>query len=121
MYGGVGGEVSNGLPYPIFDAEGRKLPGLINLRDGEWGDELDSSFLWIYGGDKKMITFGDINGDGAGDAAVILVWSGGGSGRFASVAAVLNLNGKPVHVASRELGDRVEIKRALFRSVWKSA
>lgn len=102
-------QILNGT-YFSFDEDGRNLPGSVSLRDGEWQDKSGESFFWIYGGENETITFGDLNGDGAGDAAVILVWSGGGSGQFASIAAVLNVNGKPVHVASRELGDRVEIK-----------
>ncbi len=52
---------------------------------------------------------GDLNGDGKGDAAVILAESGGGSGDFIQLAAVLDNNGKPKHVDSAYLGDRTDV------------
>lgn len=53
---------------------------------------------------------GDLNGDGKKDGAVILYHNTGGSGTVAQVAAVIDANGQPRHVASRNLGDRTEIK-----------
>ncbi len=55
------------------------------------------------------IAFGDLNGDGVADAAVVLSYNGGGSGTFYGLLAVLNENGVPVHVASTELGDRIRL------------
>jgi hypothetical protein len=52
---------------------------------------------------------GDLNGDGVADAAVVLVSDPGGSGTFYELAAILNQDGKPNHVASALLGDRVRI------------
>lgn len=49
---------------------------------------------------------GNLTGDGREGAAVILRSSGGGSGVFYEVAAVVNKDGRPIHVASAELGDR---------------
>lgn len=56
--------------------------------------------------------FGDLNGDGQADAAVILSENGGGSGQFESVVAVLNQGGKPHQQSEAALGDRVLIKSA---------
>ncbi len=53
---------------------------------------------------------GDLNGDGADDAAVVLASNAGGSGTFVHLAAVLNQNGQPQHIASVSLGDRVKIE-----------
>ena len=53
---------------------------------------------------------GDLNGDGAADAAVILAANAGGSGVFTTLAAVVNDNGKPRHAASADLGDRTQVK-----------
>jgi heat shock protein HslJ len=56
------------------------------------------------------VAFGDLNGDGAKDAAVILVTDPGGSGTFYDLVAVLNRDGEPEHVATVSLGDRAEIQ-----------
>jgi hypothetical protein len=47
------------------------------------------------------IALGDLNGDGKKDGAVILFYNTGGSGTVVQVAAVLDVNGQPRHVASR--------------------
>lgn len=59
---------------------------------------------------------GDLTGDGREEAAVILRSSGGGSGVFYEVAAVVNKEGRPVHQASAELGDRVKIHHLAIQS-----
>jgi hypothetical protein len=53
------------------------------------------------------IAYGELNGQPA--AAVVLVTDPGGSGTFYDLAVVVNQNGKPVNVATTNLGDRVEI------------
>ena len=53
---------------------------------------------------------GDLNGDGAADAAVVLAANAGGSGVFTTLAAVVNDGGKPRHAASADLGDRTVVK-----------
>jgi hypothetical protein len=57
----------------------------------------------------RQAVFGDLNGDGADDAAVILAENYGGTGVFVSVAAVLNENGQPRHAASFGIDDRPSI------------
>lgn len=54
--------------------------------------------------------FGDLDGDGGLDAAVILVSSGGGSGTFVELAAVRNDAGAPHPSRAALLGDRVLIR-----------
>lgn len=54
--------------------------------------------------------FGDLNADGAEDAAVILATDSGGSGTFYYLAAVINSEGAAEHVGTEFLGDRVEIE-----------
>src|SRR5690606_27850974 len=53
--------------------------------------------------------FGDLNGDGVDDAAVLLASESGGSGTFIDLHAVLDENGAPVDAASAFLGDRVQV------------
>ena len=51
--------------------------------------------------------FGDMDGDGTSDAAVLLAVNTGGSGTFHELAVLLNRGGKPVYAATkRGLGDR---------------
>jgi hypothetical protein len=63
---------------------------------------------------EVVVTFqrsatGDLNRDGAKDAAVVLVVSPGGSGTFYKLAAVISDGGGLRHVGSVLLGDRVRI------------
>jgi hypothetical protein len=60
--------------------------------------------------------FGDLNGDGVEDAAVILAESSGGSGVFIYLAAVVEQNGEPVNVATILLGDRVQPESLLVEA-----
>jgi heat shock protein HslJ/membrane-bound inhibitor of C-type lysozyme len=53
--------------------------------------------------------FGDLNGDGVDDAAVLLVESSGGSGVFTYVGAQLNQDGEPVDAGTVWLGDRTQV------------
>jgi hypothetical protein len=54
--------------------------------------------------------FGDLNGDGREDAAVILAQDLGGSGTFMTLAAVLSDQGIPRYQAGTNLGDRVKVE-----------
>lgn len=53
--------------------------------------------------------FGDTNGDGKDDAAVILAENGGGSGTFESLVVMVNQAGAPHQAGEAQLGDRVHI------------
>jgi len=85
--------------------------GLIRLTDGEYHEpaapgsasELSVTML------PDMTAFGHLDADSFEDAAVILAGSAGGSGTFITLAAVLNDGGAPRHVASADLGDRVQV------------
>ncbi len=57
----------------------------------------------------NLAAFGDLDGDGVKDAAVILADAPGGSGIFMYLAAVLNEDGVPRNVDTVELGDRTGI------------
>ena len=56
------------------------------------------------------IATGDLNGDGAADAVLILATNTGGTGTFVELHAVLNDGGKPQDAARADLGDRVFLK-----------
>lgn len=57
----------------------------------------------------ELQAFGDLNGDGRDDAAVLLVENSGGSGVFVYLAAVLDEQGFPNNVATTLLGDRSQV------------
>ncbi|MFQ5812502.1 MAG: META domain-containing protein [Anaerolineae bacterium] len=86
--------------------------GPITLTDGRYEGE-----PFVEGGASRLVVtlvelvaFGDLDDDGAEDAAVILAANAGGSGTFISLEAVRNEGGKPVHVATYSLGDRARIE-----------
>ena len=88
------------------------LPGgKATLKDGGFEQSTGS------GATQKVITrivgpivMGDLNGDGAADAAIILAINTGGTGTFHELHAVLNDGGKPRDAARVDLGDRIFLK-----------
>jgi hypothetical protein len=90
--------------------------GVARLTDGQYEQEIvpgSASKITILMMPDK-VAFGDLNGDGVDDAAVILASSGGGSGTFISLEAVINEAGTPKDVASASLGDRVQINSVVI-------
>ncbi len=85
--------------------------GKIKLRDGKYENSKEHVSMWL----SEKIALGDLNGDGIEDAAVVLVSSGGGSGTFSELIAVINQNGNPRQVAVRSLGDRVNVGNLSIR------
>jgi heat shock protein HslJ len=86
--------------------------GPITLTNGRYEGK-----PFVEGGASRLVVtliepvaFGDLDGDGVEDAAVILAANAGGSGTFISLEAVRNEGGEPVHLASYPLGDRVRIE-----------
>jgi heat shock protein HslJ len=84
----------------------------VGLTDGEYEGE-----PFVEGGASRPTVifiephaFGDLNGDGLDDAAVLLVENSGGSGSFVYLAAVVNEDGQPVNVATELLGDRARVQ-----------
>ena len=86
--------------------------GKAILRNGKFADKPfergAASRLEVFFGDN--VAHGDLNGDGTSDAAIILWENSGGSGTFVHLAAVSNEGGKPRHIDSVSLGDRVKIQ-----------
>ena len=86
----------------------------VTLTDGQYEGE-----PFVEGGASRPtvnfnpndVAFGDLNGDGVEDAAVLLSENSGGSGTFLYLAAVINEDGQPVNVATTQLpGNNPEIK-----------
>lgn len=58
---------------------------------------------------SEMQEFGDLDGDGDDDAAVLLVVDADDDRMFIYLGAVMNQNGSPVALGTVELGDRVKV------------
>jgi hypothetical protein len=79
----------------------------VRVRDGKW-DHVDTNSRQALTVVDQNVR-GDLDGDGVPDAVVLLVYSSGGSGVFHHLAAVLDDRGRPRHVSSMALGDRVRV------------
>jgi hypothetical protein len=88
-----------------------KLPQLgetVRLANGKYDSDPSAENI-IHAVLLDSIAFGDLNGDGVEDAAVLFSENSGGTGDFISVVAVLNQNGAPVQSADRLIDDRAKI------------
>jgi len=83
----------------------------VKLVDSKGRDEGEQFLL-----DRDHVAFGDLDGDGVDDAVVVLVSSGGGSGVFYSLVAVMQRNGRLETPAVRSLGDRIKINEINIRN-----
>ncbi|NTU55172.1 MAG: hypothetical protein HGA79_02870 [Anaerolineales bacterium] len=90
---------------------------LVTLKDGEYREEYESegmhltNRMWL-----KVHALGDLNDDGAEDAAVILLSTSGGSGGLVTLVAVLNDGGKPRSVDAASLGMKTAVKSMTIES-----
>ncbi|MFA7340473.1 MAG: hypothetical protein WC028_27065 [Candidatus Obscuribacterales bacterium] len=85
--------------------------GMIKLKNGEAEGDFPGGAIaggWLC--KIEQVALGDVDGDGKGDAVIVIGYNGGGSGYFVNLVAVLNKNGHPVQGASYDLGDRVIVK-----------
>jgi hypothetical protein len=78
----------------------------VTLTNGYYLEGSGASAFSVH---LNFYAFGDLNGDGRNDAAVILDENGGGSGSFESVIAVINQDANPRQESLAQLGDRVLI------------
>ena len=83
----------------------RLVDGMGTLVYGEGATERETVGLIDDG-----VAFGDLDGDGNADAAVAVYTSGGGSGTFIYLVAVLDRDGAPSQAARAYLGDRVRVE-----------
>jgi hypothetical protein len=80
----------------------------VTLTGGKF-DRATSNEDLLHAALLDPIAFGDLNGDGAVDAAVLLSENEGGPGFLISVVAMLNVGGAPVQSAGRFIEDRAQI------------
>lgn len=104
-------------PLTIHDIKGGvyksewSAEGIVRLDNGIYREKLaPNSATEVVVRIDDHIAFGDLNGDGIKDGAVILVADPGGSGTFYHLAVVVNANGTPKHIATELLGDRIKIR-----------
>ena len=91
-------------PIQLVDGEG-------SIAYGEGATERDYAGLV-----DDAVAFGDLDDDGIADAAVVVFTSGGGSGTFRYLIAVLDRDGAPVQAARVYLGDRVPVESMTISS-----
>lgn len=102
-------EVLNGS-YPDLNSSA------VTLVNGEWRTEhqlTDSAGSTLTVRESVVAgptALGDLNGDGAGDAAVVLAFNGGGSGTFMHLVSVLLEEDRAVAGKLVPLGDRVAVR-----------
>lgn len=96
-------EMLQNASFPVN--EGKQTVQLSNgkYENGEGADYINVALL-------PQVAFGDLNGDGAGDAVVLIAENYGGSGTFISLVPVLAGADGPVVGQSVLLGDRVQVK-----------
>jgi hypothetical protein len=87
------------------------LKKIIKLTNGLYSEPPEPGMasyceVGIY---KNKTTLGDLDNNGKDDAVVILDSTCGGSGSFRELSIILNQNGKPYYLTSKDLGDRVII------------
>jgi hypothetical protein len=90
--------------YQLVAQDSHKTVQLVNGAYQNGSDPASPDYASITL--AQPMAFGDLNGDGVSDAAVLLAENYGGTGVFVSVIAMLNQNGKPVQAAGELVDDR---------------
>lgn len=107
---GSGGPVARTSPLDAtFTIEGKRL-SMTGGRHEEPAAPGSAAMAVIQVLGKPA--YGDLDGDGKEDAALVLAWSGGGSGTFYYAAAAIFRDGAYVGTNGVRLGDRI-IPRSL--------
>ena len=86
----------------------KDVPSPVTLIDGRWDAASARQSITFVG---ELRATGDLNGDGAGDAVVLLSENTGGSAERVYVAVVTTSNGQLQNLATRSPGPNVRIRR----------
>jgi hypothetical protein len=112
----TGASILQALPNAEYPVEFTST-GKAQLKDGVFEEPVapgSATKTKIRLGKEQAL--GDLNSDGAEDAAVTLVVDPGGSGTFTFLSAVINDKGSARPVASVLLGDRIVVKSIAIQS-----
>ena len=88
--------------------------GTIPLAAGTY-ENVEQRFKVSLVNQSGLIGFGDLNGDGTEDAAVLLAVNSGGSGQFVYLVPVFSIEGEPQPLESVFLGDRINLTSLAIR------
>jgi hypothetical protein len=94
-----------------YRIEGEREP--LRMRDGHWqGSPAAPGSATVPRArvHTELIARGDLDDDGHEDAVVLLEHDPGGSGTFLHLAVVSHRAGRPAMVASRLVGDRMQVR-----------
>jgi immunoglobulin-like protein involved in spore germination len=83
-------------------------PRTVTLVNGNFTSPDPAALDYVNINLLDKVAFGDLDGDGDEDAAVLVAESYGGSGDFISLVAITNDNGQPVQGASLYIDDRAQ-------------
>ena len=92
--------------------DGLQTGETVQLTDGQYTDTEEYLHMELL----NLRAYGDLDGDGVDDAAVLLATNTGGSGVFVDLAVVLDRGGRPQETARFFLGDRVKPERMTINS-----
>lgn len=98
------------LEYPLTAFDGAR----VQLASGHYEappDQSDEDREIASAELHPLSSVGDLDGDGSPDAAVVLQSSGGGSGTFCELVAVLNTAAGLTPLPGVPLGDRIKLER----------
>lgn len=108
-------DVLGGLAYEGLLEDG----GVVQLNEGRWmaagpsgdgGSDPELQGRQTAALIPYLIVHGDLDGDGRADALVFLQTTGGGSGAFLHLAAVLDRPEGPRALPAQAIGDRAEVE-----------
>ena len=85
----------------------------VKLRNGEYRNDSIWLYVKLF---EETAAFGDLNGDGKGDAVVVIGVNTGGNAMIMRLVAMKNKNGVPVYVDSIDLGDRTDVRSVSISS-----
>lgn len=111
------GEVSKNLTLTETDIKNARIwydvdRRWLQLKDGSFDDmtRCPETFLWTgVNVNMHSVVFGDLDFDGKQEAVAIVIFTSGGSGLFYDIIVFRNQEGRPQHLASLGLGDRIGV------------